>query len=178
MCIETRPAYVWPSACATLTISRDRIAMPSTFSIGDSVQTPLGKGVVRDVRNRGRLLVEIDGRAAVFDASAVRLAELPKSRGRQKDGPVRQALSSSKRSREGGLAADVDLHGLTVEEALARAESAINDALLADVAELRVIHGRSGGRIRAALSRRLREIRAVRAFRIDPRNEGVTIVSF
>jgi DNA mismatch repair protein MutS2 len=153
--------------------------MPPTFATGDRVQTPLGKGVVRGVRNHGRLLVEIDGRAAVFDAKAVRLVELPKSRDRKKDRSARESSSPSKRSRAAPAAvSDIDLHGLTVEEALARAESAINEALLGDVAELRVIHGRSGGPIRAALHRRLREIRAVRAFRIDPRNEGVTVVTF
>jgi len=70
----------------------------------------------------------------------------------------------------------VDLHGLTVEEALVRAEHALNDAMLADCAELRLIHGRSGGRIRAALHRRLSEIPSVRGFGLDPRNAGVTVV--
>lgn len=71
---------------------------------------------------------------------------------------------------------EVDLHGLTVVEALARAEQALNDALLADAAELRLIHGRSGGRIRAALHRRLAEIPTVRGFHVDAANAGVTIV--
>ena len=74
--------------------------------------------------------------------------------------------------------AEVDLHGLTVEEALTRSESAINDALLADLPSLRLIHGRSSGRIRAALHRRLRDIAAVRAFRLEPGNDGVTVVTF
>jgi DNA mismatch repair protein MutS2 len=72
--------------------------------------------------------------------------------------------------------AEIDLHGCTVEEALAKVEDALNEALLADVAQLRFIHGRSGGRIRAALHQRLRDIRTVRHFLIDPRNDGVTIV--
>jgi len=153
--------------------------MPSTFAVGDQVQTPLGKGVVRDVRNHGRLLVEIDGRAAVFEATAVRLVELPSSRHRKKTPPPLEPPMPSKRPRaEDGHVVDVDLHGLTVEEALSRAEAAINEALLADAAALRVIHGRSGGRIRAALHRRLGEMPAVRAFRLDPRNEGVTVISF
>jgi dsDNA-specific endonuclease/ATPase MutS2 len=38
------------------------------------------------------------------------------------------------------------------------------------------VHGRSGGRLRAALHRQLREVPAVRAFRLDPANAGVTIV--
>jgi DNA mismatch repair protein MutS2 len=70
----------------------------------------------------------------------------------------------------------VDLHGLTVEEALARIEAALNDALLADMAQVRFVHGRSGGRIRSALHHRLRQIASVRHFFVDPRNEGVTIV--
>ncbi len=65
---------------------------------------------------------------------------------------------------------------MTVDEALARVEGVISDALLADETEVRLIHGRSGGRIRGALHRRLRELPSVRAFRLDPHNPGVTIV--
>jgi dsDNA-specific endonuclease/ATPase MutS2 len=46
------------------------------------------------------------------------------------------------------VSAEVDLHGLTVEEALDRVQHALNEALP-----------------------------SVRGFRLDPRNEGVTIVS-
>jgi hypothetical protein len=49
--------------------------------------------------------------------------------------------------------------------------------MLAGLPELRFIHGRRGGRIRAALGRWLGGIPTVRAFRRDPRNEGVTIVA-
>jgi dsDNA-specific endonuclease/ATPase MutS2 len=70
---------------------------------------------------------------------------------------------------------DVDLHGLTVEEALSTAAQAVNDALLANRLELRFIHGRSGGRIRGALHRWLREIPSVAGFRLDPANPGVTV---
>ena len=44
------------------------------------------------------------------------------------------------------------------------------------LAELRFVHGRSGGRIRGALHQRLRAIPTVQSFRLDPRNPGVTIV--
>lgn len=155
--------------------------MTPTFAVGDTVRTPLGQGVVRDVRNGGRVLVDIDGRAVVIDAGTIHLVEenRKKPRGARKvDGlKTPDRLKETSRPAAGG-SREVDLHGLTVDEALARAESAINDALLADCVELRLIHGRSGGRIRAALHRRLRAISVVRAFRIDPRNEGVTIVTF
>jgi dsDNA-specific endonuclease/ATPase MutS2 len=140
------------------------------------VQTPFGKGVVREVRNNGRLLVEVQGRALVVsetDAATPDSRERPPRRARTREaGPVShpQPRAQSPRS------AEIDLHGLTVEEALARVDRALNDALLSDLPELRIIHGRSGGRIRGALHRRLQELPSVRGFRLDPRNAGVTIV--
>jgi DNA mismatch repair protein MutS2 len=71
---------------------------------------------------------------------------------------------------------EIDLHGMTVAEALDRAERALNDALLADESELRLIHGRSGSRIKSALHHWLKSAPNVRKFRLDPRTEGVTIV--
>ena len=139
------------------------------------VQTPLGKGVVREVRKNGRLLIEIGGRSVVLQAHAVTpLGVHERPAGKRK---AATAAGFEPIVPAHGASAEVDLHGLTVEEALARAEQALNDALLADVSELRLIDGKSGGRIRAALHRRLRDIPTVRAFRLDPRNPGVTIVS-
>jgi DNA mismatch repair protein MutS2 len=148
--------------------------MVSRFMAGDPVQTPLGKGVVREARNSGRLVVEIRGRAVVFEETTVTLLDPRKApSAKRQAAPTTVAADPP----EGRRTADVDLHGLTVDEALGRAEQALNDALLADVSELRLIHGKSGGRIRAALHRRLRAIPSIRAFRLDPRNPGVTIVS-
>ncbi|HEX5217110.1 MAG TPA: Smr/MutS family protein [Vicinamibacterales bacterium] len=150
--------------------------MKRPLAVGDPVQTALGKGVVREVRNNGRLLVEIEGRGIVVDGTDATLIDVTgRVRNRARGGtpgPAPPPRDSSPR-----LVREIDLHGLTVDEALARAEGAINDALLADVSELRVIHGRSGGRIRAALHRLLRQTPSVRLFRIDARNPGVTVVT-
>jgi DNA mismatch repair protein MutS2 len=143
--------------------------------VGDIVQTPLGKGVVREVRNNGRLLVEVKGRALIVTERDVAVADAGRRPRPNKVAAQGRSKPSRMKSRR-TASLDVDLHGLTVEEALERAQQALNDALLADLAELRLIHGRSGGRIRAALHRRLRETPSVRTFRLDPRNEGVTIV--
>jgi DNA mismatch repair protein MutS2 len=146
----------------------------SRFRAGDRVQTSLGKGVVREGGNSGRLIVEIRGRSVVLEERAVAWLDTPKHpSGKEKGVPAPESATHSARR----PAADVDLHGLTVEEALARAEQALNDALLADCSELRLIHGKSSGRIRASLHNRLRAIPTVRAFCLDPRNPGVTVVS-
>jgi DNA mismatch repair protein MutS2 len=158
------------------------------FLPGDAVHTPLGKRIVREARNNGRLLVDLNGRAVVLDAASVTpRTEAPARKPRRarpaspKSGtpptsPPAAATATSRRPPVQGAGVAIDLHGKTVEEALRQVENALNDALLADVPELRLVHGRSGGRIRAALHRRLREVSSVRAFRLDPRNPGVTIV--
>lgn len=157
--------------------------MASRFATGDAVQTPLGKGVVREIRSGGRLVVEMHGRSVIVEERTVTTLE---TRRRARDsrrqsvhdgvGPRAREPVAGPPPRAGHALAEVDLHGLAVDEALARTEQAMNDALLADLSELRLIHGRSGGRIRAAVHRRLREIAAVRGFGLDPRNAGVTIV--
>ena len=52
----------------------------------------------------------------------------------------------------------------------------LNDALLTGVAEVRIIHGRSGGKLRASLHAQLKRIASIRSYAVDPRNAGVTVV--
>ena len=146
------------------------------FAPGDAVHVAaLGKGVVREVRNGGRYLVELKGRSIVA-AEAQLSAVSPRKR---------QALPDAAASPAGGIdsptrsyaSSSLDLHGMTVEEAVAALDAFLNDALLAGLAEVRVIHGRSGGRLKAAVHARLKRLTVVRAFRLDPANAGVTIVT-
>lgn len=149
--------------------SRD---MAITWSAGDPVQTPYGKGVVREVRNGGRLLVQIQARTLLVVAAdatplragaATRLAPVTAT-------PVE--ASTHARLRE------VDLHGLRVDEALSRIDEALDHALRSGASGIVFVHGRSGGRLKGALHARLGVIAAVKAFRLDSRNPGATIVSF
>lgn len=150
--------------------------MPSDFRAGDLVQTPFGKGTVRDVRNNGRIVLDVRGRAMILPEGDVSPVDERRRRPRAQEPRPEDSIGKAPRPGKASQApSEIDLHGLTVDEALARAEAALNEALLADLAELRFIHGRSGGRIRAALHRWLGRIAAVRAFRTDPHNEGVTI---
>jgi hypothetical protein len=70
----------------------------------------------------------------------------------------------------------VDLHGLVVEEALARIMEEIDRSLLRGADRVEVVHGKGTGRIRNALHRHLASMAVVAAFRLDPRNAGVTWV--
>lgn len=151
--------------------------MASRFKPGDTVQTRLGKGVVREVRNGNRLVVDVQGRALVVSEQEIAVAPHGLKRPQASARSERDAKPTLSKRKARTLSDEIDLHGLTVEEALERVQQALNAALLADLGELRFIHGRSGGRLRAALHRHLREIPSVKRFRLDPQNEGVTIVT-
>ena len=144
-----------------------------TFNPGDAVHVAsLGQGIVRDVRNEGRYLVEIKGRSMVVAGSQLALSisrRLPRR--------ARAAAETENSAARGdGPAPSLDLHERTVPEGLEALNTFLNDALLAGHAEARIIHGRSGGRIKAAVHAQLRRISSIRAFALDPHNPGVTIV--
>lgn len=148
-----------------------------SFRPGDFVQVrALGTGVFRDLRNGGRCLVDIKGRALLVDVSQLSPAA-PAPR-RRRDAAVRVDSPEVPDTREPRAGRSLDLHGRTVAEAVEALDLFLNDMILAGQAEVRIVHGRSGGRIKAAVERRLRETTSVRRFRLDPGNPGVTIVSF
>ena len=158
----------------------------TTFVAGDRVHVAaLGTAVVREARNGGRYLIELKGRSMVVAGSQLEpaperpVAKHHRAAKRQPTNAKRHptktsatdpALGASTRSRS------LDLHGKTVLEALDALDSFLNDALLDGADNVRVIHGRSGGKLKAAVHGRLAELTSVRAFRVDPGNPGVTIV--
>jgi DNA mismatch repair protein MutS2 len=147
-----------------------------TFAPGDEVHVAaLGKGVVREVRNGGRYLVELKGRSIVVAEDQISAVSPRKERGARTYAPQKTEPDSSPTRPHASIS--LDLHGMTVEEAIAALDAFLNDALLAGHAEVRVIHGRSGGRLKAAVQSRLKQLPVVRASRIDPANAGVTIVA-
>src|SRR3954452_14754439 len=144
--------------------------MMAGFAPGDRVHIArLGTGVVREVRNGGRYVVEVKGRPLIVPAS-----QLEPARERRERKSVSDVGGSSEPARP--ITATLDLHGKTTMEALESFEAFLNEALLAGLPEIRVIHGRSGGTLKAAVHARLARLPPVRGFRLDPRNPRVTIV--
>ncbi len=74
---------------------------------------------------------------------------------------------------------DVNLRGLTVDEAIAALTSALDSAVVNDLPWLRIIHGKGTGALRAAVQQLLNADSRVAAFRLAPPQEGgagVTLV--
>lgn len=147
------------------------------FTPGDPVHVAaLGKAVVREVRNHGRYVVELKGRTLIVGEGELTAVEEGKRR-RPPATSDGHRLSLPPIVARAHAPASIDLHGKTTDEAIEAVDAFVNDAILASLAEVRIIHGRSGGRLKRAVHARLRELRPVRAFRVDPRNPGVTLVT-
>lgn len=143
------------------------------FAPGDRVHIPrLGTGIVREMRNGGRYLVEIKGRIIAVEGARIERADAGSTGRRHESTPH----ESEAIDRDTSARTSIDLHGKTVEQALETLDTFMNGALLASHGEVRIIHGRSGSRIRDAVHQQLRALPPVRSFRLDPRNPGVTIV--
>ena len=141
------------------------------FAPGDFIHVKaIGKGTVLEVRNGGRYLVQVKGRSIVTTSDQLTAIERPR--------PARTpaARVPDVDDRPSGTAASLDLHGLTVDEALDAVAAFLNNALLSGAAEVQIIHGRSGGRLKASLHKQLKRIESIRGYAVDPRNAGVTIV--
>ena len=141
------------------------------FAPGDAVHVKaIGKGVLREARNRGRWLVDVNGRLIETTEDQLTPREERRKPARAK-AVVRDVYApAATESRS------LDLHGLTVDEAVERVAQFLNDAILAGSLEVRIIHGRSGGRLKTAIHAQLKQLPSIRRFAMDPRNPGVTIV--
>ncbi len=96
--------------------------------------------------------------------------------GRLAPDPTSDVSASRAPKRERERLGSLDLHGLTVDEAVRAVEERLDATLLAGVDRLEIIHGRSSGRIKAAVHRLLREMSVVRRFEVAPENPGMTRV--
>lgn len=76
---------------------------------------------------------------------------------------------------------DLDLRGYTVEEAISEVEKYLDDAFLAGIAQVNIIHGKGTGALRSAINELLKRHRLVEATRYGGYYEGglgVTVVEF
>jgi len=82
---------------------------------------------------------------------------------------------------ERGISNEVHLRRLTVDEALYKLDQYLDDAFRAGFYQVRVIHGKGTGTVRAAARRRLAGHPLVNSYRYGGYGEGgdgVTIVDF
>ncbi len=67
---------------------------------------------------------------------------------------------------------ELDLHGLTVDEALYKVDQYLNDAFAAGMMSVTIVHGKGTGTPRRAVRDELSRHHLVRAFRFAEAREG------
>lgn len=168
-------------AVAETSLERERarhepgLVDPARLSKGDRVyvRSLNEEGRVEEVlAKRGEVRVAL--RRMTVTAKASDLA--PPDRAEVQDSEVRVHFR-----RPSDFSNSIDLHGSRVEEALARLDKFLDEALAAGVGFVRIVHGHGSGALRRAVHEHLRDYPQVGSFRHGAPNEGggsVTIAEF
>jgi DNA mismatch repair protein MutS2 len=142
---------------------------------GARVRLPSGAtGEVLEVRGDGKAVIGLGAMRMVTDPVGVTVLPGGKSR-KQPEPPVAGAGAAAETPLE------IDLRGLTGEEAEQATLAAVDAAVLAEQPFLRIIHGMGTGVVRERVRRVVARDKRIRSYAFAPRNQGgtgVTIVEF
>lgn len=86
-----------------------------------------------------------------------------------------------KMSKSSNISTEINLLGLTVDEAIARLDKYLDDAYIAKIPQVRIVHGKGTGALRNGVTAYLRGVSYIKSFRLGEVGEGdagVTIVDF
>ena len=84
-------------------------------------------------------------------------------------------------SKSAAVSTEINLIGMTVDEAIAHLDKYLDDAYLAHVPSVRIVHGKGTGALRTAVHQYLKRYKHVKSFRLGTFGEGdagVTIAEF
>lgn len=154
---------------------------PTDFKIGDSVKVlSLNlKGTVSTLPDaKGQLFVQMGILRSSVHINDLELLDEPTI-----TGPNMQKTSSGKikMSKSASISTEINLIGKTTDEAIALLDKYLDDAYLAHIPSVRIVHGKGTGVLRAAVHKYLKRLKYVKSFRLGTFGEGetgVTIVEF
>ncbi len=145
------------------------LPLVESISRGDRVYVPAfsREGAVREVLDEETALIQIGQISIELDISDLR--QPPKEP--EQTAPESRIRPVQARKRV-SVPRELALRGMTVEEALAELDKYLDDASLAGLEEVRIIHGKGTGVLREAVHNFLVEHRAVRDFHLADRTAG------
>lgn len=149
--------------------------------IGDMVK-------VLSLNLKGTVSTLPDSKGFVFVQMGIMRSRLPISDLQLIDEPVitaphlkRSGSGKIKMSKSLSLGSEINLLGKTVDEAVAELDKYLDDAYLAHMPSVRIVHGKGTGALRKGVHNYLRRLKTVSSFRLGEFGEGdagVTIVEF
>ncbi|MGB9807251.1 MAG: endonuclease MutS2 [Thermosulfidibacteraceae bacterium] len=141
---------------------------------------------VKGLNVRGRV-VDVKGNTLRVDTGKINMKVLVDSVELVEKGTLGSEPSSTRRDIEVNLERkrrtffpEIDVRGLRVDEAISKIEKFLNDAILFNFSEVRIIHGKGEGILRRAIHDYLRGYPYVKSFKLADESEGgsgVTIVN-
>lgn len=172
---------------AKLTLSSDankpkqKTLDPAKLKKGDSVKViSMGlKGTVSSLPDsKGNLFVQCG-----IMRTSVNVKDLAYVEEAVITGPTLQRTNTGKikASKVSTISTEINLLGRTVDEALSELDKYLDDAYLAHLPSVRVVHGKGTGALRSAVHNHLKRLKYVKEFRLGEYGEGdagVTIVTF
>jgi DNA mismatch repair protein MutS2 len=87
---------------------------------------------------------------------------------------TRKEKSATGKVRKPEINPELDLHAMTVDEAIPLVQEYVDEAFRAGLKEVRIVHGKGTGILRQAVMRELRKHPLVKSFRMGDRFEGST----
>ena len=161
-----------------------RTLSPKALHIGDGVHVLSLNldGTVSTLPNaKGDLYVQMGILRSLVNIRDLELSEEAALKDLPAGGRNKTGSGKIKMSKSFSVSPEVNLIGKTTDEAIPELEKYLDDAYLAHLPQVRVVHGRGTGALRAAVHKRLKKLNYVKEFRLGDFGEGdtgVTIVTF
>ena len=153
----------------------------SDFHLGDSVHviSMNTDGIVRSLPNgKGMITIQMGILQSTVPISDVEVIKEDASKSaKQTKQKVNQYGASMNKSRT--IKPEINLLGLTVDEAIMELDKYLDDASLSHLSQVRIVHGKGTGALRKGVHEYLRKQKYVKSFRLGEFGEGdagVTIV--
>lgn len=158
---------------------------PKTLKVGDGVRVLSMnlKGTVSTLPDaKGNLFVQMGILRSQVNISDLELIQENSVSGPGLDSRRKGSGSSGiKMSKAASVSAEINLLGMTVDEAISHLDKYLDDAYIAHLSQVRVVHGKGTGALRAGIHKHLKKLKHVKEFRLAEYGEGdagVTIVVF
>lgn len=161
---------------------------PKKLKIGDGVKvlTMNLKGTVSTLPNaKGDLYVQMGILRSLVNIKDLELLDEASVSGPGLDPAALKRNNTGsgkiKMAKSFSVSPEVNLIGMTTDEAMPVLDKYLDDAYLAHLPQVRVVHGRGTGALRAAVHKHLKKLKYVKEFRLGEFGEGdtgVTIVTF
>ncbi len=154
---------------------------PADFKVGTTVKVlSMGlEGTVSTLPNqKGDLYVQMGILRSQVNIKDLEILSQP---AKQNETAGRTSTSKMKMSKSASISTEINLIGRTTDEAVALLDKYLDDAYLAHLPSVRVVHGKGTGALRTAVHKHLRRMKYVKSFRLGEFGEGdagVTIVEF